>query len=73
MAGFGLGALLMRRIIDYARERGIKEVFGDVLRENKAMLGLCRKLGFTVGFAGEPGVVRVTLPLKPVSASTQSA
>lgn len=73
MAGFGLGALLMRRIIDYARERGIKEVFGDVLRENKAMLGLCRKLGFTVGFAGEPGVVRVTLPLKAESASTQSA
>ena len=73
MAGNGLGALLMRRIIDYARERGIKELFGDVLRENKAMLALCRKLGFSVGFAGEPGVVRVTLPLKSASQNLETA
>ena len=34
MTGKGLGLLLMRRIIDYARQRGIGEIFGDVLREN---------------------------------------
>jgi acetyltransferase len=46
MAGMGLGILLMRRIIDYARKQGIKEIVGDVLRENQTMLKLCKLLGF---------------------------
>jgi acetyltransferase len=29
--GLGLGPMLMRRIIDYARSRGIKPIFGEVL------------------------------------------
>ena len=64
MTGQGLGALLMRQIIDYARSRGIREVWGDVLRENAAMLGLVRKLGFKVKDDPEdPSLVRVTLDL----------
>ncbi|MGE0811150.1 MAG: GNAT family N-acetyltransferase [Immundisolibacter sp.] len=64
MTGQGLGALLMRQIIDYARTRGIREVWGDVLRENAAMLGLVRKLGFRVkDDPDDPSVVRVTLDL----------
>jgi acetyltransferase len=47
MAGMGLGILLMRRIIDYARARGIGEIVGDVLRDNRTMLKLCKVLGFT--------------------------
>ena len=47
MAGMGLGILLMRRIIDYARARGIRQLIGDVLRENRTMLKLCQVLGFT--------------------------
>lgn len=47
MAGKGLGKILMLKIIDYARQMRIKEVTGDVLRTNEAMLGLCQKLGFT--------------------------
>jgi acetyltransferase len=47
MAGMGLGILLMRRIIDYARSRGIREIVGDVLRDNRTMLKLCKVLGFT--------------------------
>ena len=46
MTGKGLGTLLMRRIIAYARGRGIGEIFGEVLSHNTAMLGLCRTLGF---------------------------
>ncbi len=41
MAGLGLGPLLMRRIIDYSRAKGLKELVGDVLRENRPMLRLC--------------------------------
>ncbi|WP_435105424.1 bifunctional acetate--CoA ligase family protein/GNAT family N-acetyltransferase [Arhodomonas sp. AD133] len=62
--GHGLGRLLMQRIIDYCRHRGIGEVFGDVLRENHAMLHLCQKLGFRRSrHPDEPDVVRVTLAL----------
>jgi len=63
MAGQGLGSVLMRRIIDYACGRGIREVFGDVLRENKPMLGLCKKLGFVITPSDEPGVLRASLLL----------
>lgn len=48
LRGRGLGALLMRQIIDYARKRGVREVFGEVLQDNKAMLKLNRALGFTI-------------------------
>jgi acetyltransferase len=46
VTGRGFGPLLLRRLIDYARERGIGEIFGHVLRENIAMLAICRSLGF---------------------------
>ena len=46
--GRGLGCLLMMRLIDLARQRGIGELVGEVLRENVPMLRMCRKLGFEV-------------------------
>ncbi|WP_448509147.1 bifunctional acetate--CoA ligase family protein/GNAT family N-acetyltransferase [Immundisolibacter sp.] len=70
MTGQGLGALLMRRIIDYAQRRGIREIWGDVLRENAAMLGLVRKLGFRVrDDPDDPSLVRVTLDLTTLPAT----
>jgi acetyltransferase len=65
MTGKGLGLLLMRRLIDYARKRGIGEIFGDVLRENARMLQMCQRLGFTqIRHSEEPGLVRVVLDLR---------
>jgi acetyltransferase len=64
MAGMGLGILLMRRIIDYARQRGIKEIVGDVLRENQTMLKLCKLLGFeTMRDPEDLEIVKVCLRL----------
>jgi acetyltransferase len=64
LTGMGLGVLLMRRILDYAASRGVREVYGDVLRENRTMLKLCEVLGFTQSrVPDEPEVVRVTLRL----------
>jgi len=64
MTGQGLGIYLMRRIIDYARSRGIKEIYGDVLRENRTMLRVCEMFGFTQSnIPDEPNQVRVTLKL----------
>jgi acetyltransferase len=62
LSGLGLGAMLMRRLIDYARARGIGALYGDVLEDNVVMRGLCRSLGF-VEAPADSHVVRVTLPL----------
>ena len=64
LTGQGLGDYLMRRIIDYARQRGVGELFGDVLWDNRVMLQLCHELDFDVAqHADEPGVARVRLSL----------
>jgi acetyltransferase len=64
MAGQGLGPLLMRRIIDYAKQRGIREIFGDVLRENKPMLKVCELFRFSQALNPDDlGVMEVRLRL----------
>lgn len=44
--GKGYGKLLLTHVLDYARTRGIKKVFGIMLRENRKMIGLAEHLGF---------------------------
>ncbi len=64
LMGLGLGNLLMRRIIAYARARGIQEIHGEVLKENQAMLQLDRALGFAIHSDPEdPGLKHVVLKL----------
>jgi acetyltransferase len=64
-AGKGLGPMLLRRIINYSRERGLKEIYGEVLQQNRAMLRLCEAFGFTSRVdPDEAGVMRVTLALQ---------
>jgi acetyltransferase len=64
MTGMGLGPMLMRRLIDYAKNRGIGELFGEVLAENRPMLRLCQAFGFTKRRdPEEPGVMIVSLAL----------
>jgi acetyltransferase len=65
MIGMGLGPMLMRRIIDYARRRGIRRLHGDVLDDNRPMLQVCKALGFKQKRdLDDPGVVRVGLELE---------
>ncbi len=64
MTGMGFGPMLMRRIIDLARERSIRELYGDVLAENQPMLRLCSAFGFTKRRdPDDPSVVAVSLVL----------
>lgn len=64
MTGMGLGPLLMRYIIDYARGLGIKELYGEVLRENESMLRLNRALNFQFHTSSDdPSVIHVSLAL----------
>ncbi|MFZ1326614.1 MAG: GNAT family N-acetyltransferase [Candidatus Contendobacter sp.] len=62
--GIGLGSLLIRRLIRYARVRGFRELFGEILRENEPMLALCRAMGFSIAVCPEDaGVMLARLPL----------
>jgi acetyltransferase len=46
--GRGVGFLLMTRLIAIARQWGIGELVGEVMRENEPMLQMCRELGFII-------------------------
>ena len=46
--GRGVGYALMTRLIAVARQKGVGELVGEVMRENRPMLAMCRELGFTV-------------------------
>jgi RimJ/RimL family protein N-acetyltransferase len=46
--GVGLASRLLRELIQAARVRGLKQMEGFVLAGNSRMLGLARRLGFTV-------------------------
>jgi GNAT superfamily N-acetyltransferase len=69
LKGHGLGWLMMKHMIAYAREKGLKTVHGQVLAENATMLLMCSELGFHVNDdAGERGMKVVTLPLDELPA-----
>lgn len=62
--GIGLSSLLLRRLIGYARDQGLREIYGEILRENEPMLELCRAMGFTLRVCPEDaGVMIATLAL----------
>ena len=62
--GAGLGTLLLQQLIAEARRRGRREMEGYVLSENKPMLALARKLGFSVAYVPGDASVRICkLPL----------
>ena len=58
----GIGWLLMKRMIEFAKSKGLKTAHGQVLAENITMLTMCNELGFHVeGASDELGVKSVTL------------
>ena len=68
LKGHGLGWLMMKHMIAYAKVRGPKTVQGQVLAENTTMLQMCGELGFHSADDEERGVKHVTLPLDEVPA-----
>jgi len=60
--GQGLGRLLLEKMVRYCRERGLRELRGQVLEDNRAMLALAKRLGFQRGPVVE-GVVDIRLSL----------
>lgn len=48
LGGRGLGRALLGHLIEYARAEGLQRLEGAILAENKAMIGLVSKLGFSL-------------------------
>jgi acetyltransferase len=60
--GKGLGEKLISRVIEIARDYGVKSLWGEVLAGNVPMLALVKKMGFTLQ-SPEEGVRRVKMHL----------
>ncbi|MFS2027540.1 GNAT family N-acetyltransferase [Massilia sp. CT11-137] len=58
LKGKGLGVMLMNKLIAYCRARGTREIVGEALPQNAPVIGLVKKLGFTVGPVDEDEGVR---------------
>ena len=57
----GVGTELLERLLEVARQEGIRRVFGEILTENRAMQDVCRRLGFDLRYSVEEGVVKATI------------
>lgn len=63
LKGMGLGKIMMRKLIDYCRARGTREIVGEALPQNSRITGLARSLGFTVKSSGLEGMREMRLVL----------
>ena len=52
--------MLLRHVLAYAEARGVKRVIGHILRENRRMIELSKRLGFAPQ-AGRSGGSDVTM------------
>lgn len=65
LKGTGLSVKLMSKMIDYCRSRGTAVMMGQILADNHRMLGLAKKIGFTLTPVPGEGIVEVRLALNP--------
>ncbi|SJZ65975.1 GNAT family N-acetyltransferase [Consotaella salsifontis] len=67
MKGHGIGSALMRHLLVYGKARGLKRVFGDVLYENRGMIDLAGRLGFSRHVdENDPQICRVEIDLATI-------
>ena len=59
--GMGVGTRLMDSLLALARQRGLRRIYADVLRENVAMRALINRYRSVVQPSGDPVVVRYRL------------
>lgn len=58
--GKGIGSFLLKRVLNIAESRGFENVMGLVLKENKNMIEMGKKLGFKIKF-GDGGLVELVI------------
>lgn len=59
----GLGAQLLRFVIEVAGKEKIRTISADILSDNLAMQNICRKLGFNFKFDNEEKIIKVTMKM----------
>ena len=69
LKGLGIGRFLMQCLVNYARGRQVRELYGDILRENVPMTEFMRGLGFTLDDIPESeAIIRAHLNLSAAPA-----
>ncbi|WP_286809511.1 MULTISPECIES: bifunctional acetate--CoA ligase family protein/GNAT family N-acetyltransferase [unclassified Leclercia] len=63
LKGLGLGRRLLEKLISYTRDHGLLRLNGITMPNNRGMIALARKLGFTIDVQLEEGIVGLTLHL----------
>jgi RimJ/RimL family protein N-acetyltransferase len=61
----GIATVLLRRLADVARTRGVRTFVAETLAENRDMLDVFLKSGFRVTRSSEYGTVSVRFPIVP--------
>jgi acetyltransferase len=61
--GKGLGALLLQKLIAIGRDRGLYTIWGYVLKENRSMLRLGKKVGFSSAYDSDVEMYVLTIDL----------
>jgi RimJ/RimL family protein N-acetyltransferase len=65
LQGMGIGRIMLRRLIDCARDLGIHHVDASVLADNKRMMKLIRKTGLPFDARLQQGIQTISVHLKP--------
>jgi acetyltransferase len=66
LKGMGLGKKLLTKMIEYCRQRGTREMVGQILAENRRMLSLAKSVGFRERSVPDEQAVEVSLTLNEV-------
>ncbi len=67
LKGNTLGHQLMMKLINYTKAHGIKRLTAITMPENRNMISLAKKLGFSVEVQFDEGIVNLNLLLAPLS------
>ena len=59
----GLGAELLRRLIQFGHDEKLQRLTGDIDPENQGMQEVCRKLGFRLQYVPEEQLMKAELVL----------
>ncbi|WP_305369008.1 bifunctional acetate--CoA ligase family protein/GNAT family N-acetyltransferase [Photobacterium leiognathi] len=63
MKGLGLGSILMNKLVNYCKLRGLQFMTGMTMPSNHGMIHLAEKVGFSIDVQLEDGIVEMLLPL----------
>ncbi|CFR15785.1 TPA: bifunctional acetate--CoA ligase family protein/GNAT family N-acetyltransferase [Yersinia enterocolitica] len=63
LKGLGLGRELLEKMIQYTRSHGLTRLTAITMPNNRGMIGLAKKLGFSIDVQIEDGIVNLELAL----------